>query len=270
MSTVFAKFLILIALLQVIFTFSQRNISGKIVGEDRNNLTGVLVFNITKNTKVYSNISGDYLIEAQENDEVKFIKQGFYRIDKIIKKETFNSPLEIQLVRAETLIQEVEIDYKPTGNLGKDSKHLDDSKKIAALQSSINDYMKSELNEPLPKNVIPKSFQGHDFKAGHVSLDIFETIATIVFLTKKGSITKITTPNFIETQNFLSRVKSEIDLSIFKKYGMDEEKIDHFLAYAENVNHLSKKYRKDFNAATILSELQNAFLEYSKLNKLND
>ncbi|MBM7417671.1 MULTISPECIES: hypothetical protein [Chryseobacterium] len=270
MSTVFAKFLILIALLHVIFTFSQRNISGKIVGEDRNNLTGVLVFNITKNTKVYSNISGDYLIEAQENDEVKFIKQGFYRIDKIIKKETFNSPLEIQLVRAETLIQEVEIDYKPTGNLGKDSKHLDDSKKIAALQSSINDYMKSELNEPLPKNVIPKSFQGHDFKAGHVSLDIFETIATIVFLTKKGSITKITTPNFIETQNFLSRVKSEIDLSIFKKYGMDEEKIDHFLAYAENVNHLSKKYRKDFNAATILSELQNAFLEYSKLNKLND
>jgi len=270
MSIISTKFLILIALLKVIFTFSQQNISGKIVDEDRNNLTGVLVFNITKNTKVYSNISGDYFIEAQENDEVKFIKQGFYRIDKIIKKETFNSPLEIQLVRAETLIQEVEIDYKPTGNLGKDSKHLEGSKKVAALQSSINDYMKSELNEPLPKNVIPKSFQGHDFKAGHVSLDIFETIATIVFLTKKGSITKITTPNYVETQNFLARVKSEVDLSIFEKYGMDEEKIDHFLAYAENVNHLSKKYRKDFNAAIILSELQNAFLEYSKLNKLND
>lgn len=270
MSIISTKFLILIALLQVIFTFSQQNISGKIVDEDRNNLTGVLVFNITKNTKVYSNISGDYLIEAQENDEVKFIKQGFYRIDKIIKKETFNSPLEIQLVRAETLIQEVEIDYNPTGNLGKDSKHLDDSKKVAALQSSLNDYMKSELNEPLPKNVIPKSFQGHDFKAGHVSLDIFEAIATIVFLTKKGSITKITTPNYVETQNFITRVKSEVDLNIFKKYGMDEEKIDHFLAYAENVNHLSKKYRKDFNAAIILSELQNAFLEYSKLNKLSD
>ncbi len=270
MNIISTKFLIMIALLQVIFTFSQQNIYGKIVDEDRNNLTGVLVFNITKNIKAYSDISGDYLIEAQENDEVKFIKQGFYRIDKIIKKETFNSPLEIQLVRAETLIQEVKIDYKPTGNLGKDSKHLEGSKKVAALQSSINDYMKSELNEPLPKNVIPKSFQGHDFKAGHVSLDIFETIATIVFLTKKGSITKITTPNYVETQNFLARVKSEIDLSIFKKYGMDEEKIDHFLAYAENVNHLSKKYRKDFNAATILSELQNAFLEYSKLNKLNN
>lgn len=137
MNIISTKFLILIALLQVIFTFSRQNISGKIVDEDRNNLTGVLVFNTTKNTKAYSNISGDYLIEAQENDEVKFIKQGFYRIDKIIKKETFNSPLEIQLVRAETLIQEVKIDYKPTGNLGKDSKHLENSKKVVALQSSI-------------------------------------------------------------------------------------------------------------------------------------
>lgn len=87
MSTLSTKFLILIVLLQMIFTFSQQNIAGKIVDEDHNNLTGVLVFNITKNIKAYSNISGDYLIEADENDEVKFIKEGFYRIDKIIKKK---------------------------------------------------------------------------------------------------------------------------------------------------------------------------------------
>lgn len=66
MNIISTKFLILIALLQVIFTFSQQNISGKIVDEDRNNLTGVLVFNTTKNIKTYSNISGDYFIEAQE------------------------------------------------------------------------------------------------------------------------------------------------------------------------------------------------------------
>lgn len=270
MSIISTKFLILIALLQVIFTFSQQDISGKIVDEDRNNLTGVLVFNTTKNIKAYSNISGDYLIEVQENDEVKFIKQGFYRIDKIIKKETFNSPLEIQLVRVETLIQEVEINYKPTGNLGKDSKHLEDSKKVAALQSSINDYMKSELNEPLPKNEISKSFRVHDFQAGHVSVNLLTIFGEVSGLIKKATGSKITTPNFIENQNFMTRVKAEVNLALFKKYGMDEEKIDHFLVYAENVNHLSKKYRKDFNAVTILSELQTAFVEYSKLNKLSD
>lgn len=270
MRTIPTKFLILIALLQIIFTFSQQQILGKIVDEDRNDLNAVLIFNTTQNIKMYSNISGEFSIEAEENDEVKFIKEGFYRIDKIIKKEILNSKIEIQLVKAEMLIQEVKIDYKPSEYLAKDSKRLYDSKKLTSLKSSINEYMKSELNEPLSKNEISKTFKGHDFQAGHLSLDILETIATIIFLTKKGSITKITTPNYVETQNFLAKVKAEVNLTMFKKYGMDEEKIDHFLTYAEKVNHLSKKYRKDFNAATILSELQTAFVEYSKLNKLSD
>lgn len=128
--------------------------------------------------------------------------------------------------------------------------------------------MKSELNEPLPKNEVPKSFQGHNFYEGQV--DIIKVLATAVGLVKKAKSSKITAPNYVETQNFLAKVKTDIDLTMFKKYGMDEEKIDHFLAYAEQINHLSKKYRKDFNAATILSELQTAFVEYSKLNKLSD
>jgi len=268
MRVVCKKYLVLIALLQIIFTFSQQNFSGKIVDEDRNSMNAVLVFNSTKNIKSYSNISGYYSIEAQENDEIRFIKEGFYRIDKIVKKETFNSQTDIQLVRAETLIQEVKIGYKPSGNLTKDSKHLDDSKKVASLKSSINDYMKSELNEPLPKSEIPKSFQGHNFYEGQV--DVVEVLGAVIGLIKKATGTKITTPNYVETQDFLAKVKTDVDLSMFKKYGMNEERIDHFLVYAEKVNHLSKKYRKDFNAATILSELQTAFAEYSKLNKLGD
>lgn len=268
MRTVPTKFLMLIALLLMIFAFSQQNISGKIVDEDNNSLNVVLVFNITKNIKTYSNISGDFSIEARENDELRFIKEGFYRIDKIIKKEAFNSQIEIELIRAETLIQEVKIGYKPSGNLAKDSKNLDDSKKLASLKSSINEYMKSELNEPLPKNEVPKSFQGHNFYEGQV--DVIKVLATAVGLVKKATSSKITAPSYVETQNFLAKVETDVDLTTFKKYGMDEEKIDHFLAYAEKVNYLSKKYRKDFNTATILSELQTAFVEYSKLNKLSD
>ncbi|MCD0479610.1 carboxypeptidase-like regulatory domain-containing protein [Chryseobacterium sp. LC2016-29] len=270
MRTVSTKFLIVIALLQIIFTFSQQQISGKIVDEDHNNLIAVLIFNTTQNIKTYSNISGEFSIEADENDEVKFIKEGFYRLDKIIKKETFNSQLQIQLARAEALIQEVKIDYKPSGNLAKDSKRLDDPKKVASLKSELNDYMKSELNEPLPKNEISKTFKGHDFQAGHASVNLLTIFGEVSGLIKKATGTKITTPNYVETQNFLAKVKAEVNLTMFEKYGMDEEKIDYFLAYAEKVNHLSKKYRKDFNAAIILSELQNAFGEFSKLNKLSE
>lgn len=270
MNVAFHKLVTVIALLMIIFTFSQQNISGKIVDEDHNNLSAVLIFNTTQNIKTYSNFSGEFSIEANENDEVKFIKEGFYRLDKFIKKEIFNSQLQVQLTRAEALIQEVKIDYKPSGDFAKDSKRLDDSKKVASLKSELNDYMKSELNEPLPKNEISKTFKGHDFQAGHASVNLLTIFGEVSGLIKKATGPKITTPNYAETQNFLARVKAEVNLTMFEKYGMDEEKIDYFLAYAEKVNHLSKKYRKDFNADTILSELQNAFGEFSKLNKLSE
>lgn len=263
-----AKFFTLVSLLMTICTFSQQRISGKIIDEEQNFLNNVLVYNVNKNLKVYSNLSGNFSIEADENDEIKFMKEGFYRIDKLVKNESFNDLMEVKLLRAETLIPEVEIKYKPSGNLAKDSKHFDDSKKVAELKSSVTEYMKSELNEPLPKNVIPKSFQGHDFQAGQI--DLIKTLGAVVGLVEKAVSPKITTPNYIETQNFLTKVKDEVNLDIFRKYGMDEERIDHFLTYAEKVNHLSKKYRKSFKAAVILSELQVAFVEYSKLNKLSD
>lgn len=270
MRTVSTKFLIVIALLQIFFTFSQQQVSGEIIDEDKNALRNVLIFNTTKNIKTYSNISGEFSIEADENDEIKFMKEGFYRIDKMIKKETFNSHLQVQLTRAEALIEEVKIDHKPSGDLANDSKRLDDSKKIASLKSSLNEYMKSELKEPLPKNEISKTFKGHDFQAGHASVNLLTIFGEVSGLIKKATGPQITTPNYIETQNFLAIVKAEVNLTMFENYGMDEEKIDHFLVYAETVNHLSKKHRKNFNAAIILSELQNAFVEYSKLNKLRD
>ncbi|MGI9650050.1 hypothetical protein [Chryseobacterium sp. RLHN22] len=265
--SIFDRILTVICLLMVICIFSQQNISGRIVDEEQNPVVNVLVFNISKSLKVYSNHSGYFTIEATDRDEIRFIKEGFYRTDKIVEN-LFNTQMEVMLLRAETLIPEVEIKYKSSGNLARDSKHFDDSKKVADLKSYVNEYMKSELNEPLPRNTIPKSFQGHDFQAGLI--DLIKTLGAAVGLVKKAVSPKITTPNYIETQNFLAKVKEEVNLDIFEKYGMDEERIDHFLAYAEKVNHLSKKYRKNFNAATILSELQSAFVEYSKLNKLSN
>lgn len=252
----------------VAYFYSQQKISGRIIDEDQNNLGSVLIFNVSKNLKALSNSAGVFYINAEENDELRFVKEGFYRKDRMIKKEDFDSGMTIILSRAETLIEEVEIEFKPTGNLKKDVQHFDDSKKVADLKSSLRNYMDSELNEPLPKNVIPKSFQGHDFNAGQINL--VKAAGAVVGLIKKAAGHKITTPNYVETQNFLKKVKAEVNLEIFRKYGMDEEKIDHFLTYAEQVNHLSKKYRNDFNANVILSELQNAFVEYSKLNKLSD
>lgn len=146
--------------------YSQQKISGKITDENNKDLTAVLVFNISSNKKTQSDSDGKFVIEAEENEEVRFIKDGFYRTDKKITKENISSSMQVNLLKMETLIPEVKITFKPTGNLERDSKHYDEARKIAALKSEMDEYMRSPFKIPLPKNEISKTFSGHDFNAG--------------------------------------------------------------------------------------------------------
>lgn len=267
MKTNFTKSLIIVFFFIAIQIFGQQKVSGKITDDHQVNLNAVLVLNVTKNIRSISDLSGNFTIEADENDEVRFVKESYYRSDKIIKKDNFNTQMNVVLLRVETLIPEVKIEYKPTGNLERDNKHVSDSKKVAKLKSSMEEYIKAPMTVPLPKSEIPKTFQGHDFNAGQVN--VIKVIGEAVRLIKKASAPKITAPTFGETQDFMSRVKKEIDLSFLTRYGMNEEGIDHFLYYAERVNHLSKRFRKTFKPLEIEYELRAAFTEYSKLNKLS-
>ncbi|MCA6066671.1 hypothetical protein JI747_005740 [Chryseobacterium sp. RG1] len=250
------------------FIFAQQKISGLVLDEQNLSLSKVLVINISNNTSEYSDALGKFTIEANLGDEIRFVKEDFYRSQIHVSEENFKTNLTIFLKRSEILIPEVKIEYKPTGDIKKDSKYLNDSRKLASLKSSMETYMKSPMTEAVPTNTIPKSFEGHDFKAGQV--DVLGMIAGAIGLAKKATKPKITTPNFYETQNFLQRVKNEVDLNFLKKYGMDEEQIDKFLVHAEKVKKLSKRYRKDFKLGAISYELQAVFAEYQKINKLSD
>jgi len=248
---------------------SQQKITGSIIDNNGSStLNSVLVVNISNHTSTFSNASGNFVIDAEESDELRFVKEGYDRVNRKITKEDIRNPLLIVLPHAEILIPEVQIKYQPTGNLEKDSKHLDESRKLASLKSGLDDYMRSPLNEPLPKNTIPKQFGGHDFAAGQG--DVLGVLGLAVNLIKKSGKPKITKPDYNETQNFIKRVKEEIHLDFLRKYGMGDEQIDRFLLYANDTKKLAKLYRKDFNAAAIEFELKTAFQEYKKTNKLGD
>jgi hypothetical protein len=248
--------------------FAQQKISGLISDEQNINLNKVLVINISNNTNIYSDSSGKFTIEANLGDEIRFVKEGFYRSQIHVAEENLKTNTNISLKRSEILIPEVKIEYKLTGDIKKDSKYLNDSRKVASLKSSMETYMKSPMAEVVPKSTIPKSFGGHDFNAGQVNF--LNVIGEIIGLVKKSTKPKITKPNFYETQNFLQRIKNEVDLNFLKKYGMDEEQIDKFLAHAEKVKMLSKTYRKDFKIGAISYELQAVFTEYKKINRLSN
>ncbi|MET3537579.1 hypothetical protein [Chryseobacterium limigenitum] len=248
--------------------FSQQKITGKIVDENNISLNSVLIVNISSNKSSHSDPSGQFVIEAQENDEVRFVKDGYYRTDKKITNGNVNIPFNVTLLKAETVIPEVKITYKPTGNLEKDSKYLDGSRKIASLNSSMEKYMKSPLNEALPNNSISKTFQGHDFSVGQV--DMVKLIGSAIGLVKKATQPKITKPDYFESRDFINKLKTEMDLEFLKKYGMTEEQIDKFLLYANDTRGLAKKYRKNFNTDTVETELRVAFALYKKTEKIGD
>ncbi|MDR2237265.1 MAG: carboxypeptidase-like regulatory domain-containing protein [Chryseobacterium sp.] len=247
--------------------FSQQKASGTIMDEEGININPVLVVNISNQQSTYTDISGNFAIEAGENDEIRFIKDGYYRIDKKMTRENFNTPLIISLKKREIEIPEVKITYVPTGNLEKDMKTLRESPKLRDLKSGLGDYMRSPLTEPLPDNTVSKTFAAPDFKAGQVSiLGVLNGVSNLI---KRARNPKITKANYIETQDFIRRVKTDINLDFFRKFGMNEEQIDQFLVYANDTRMMAKKYRKNFKKDVVLLELYAAFDQYSKLNKLD-
>ncbi|THV56062.1 carboxypeptidase-like regulatory domain-containing protein [Chryseobacterium candidae] len=242
--------------------WGQQKISGNVITGDDLDLAPVLVVNISENRSVLSDMSGKFEIEAKENDEIRFVKEGYYRVDKKLTREEINAPFNIMLKKMEIQIPEVTIKYRPTGDLAKDNQHYNESRKLQALKSDMEDYMRSPLNQPLPDNTVSKTFTGHDFNAGQVNLfGVFNAV-------KKLAQPKVTKANYNETQDFLKRVRNEVNLNFLKKYGMDEEQIDAFLLYADKTRSLAKRYRKDFSITVVEYELKVAFGEYSKTHKL--
>lgn len=247
--------------------FSQQRVTGFVTDNMNANINPVLIINVSKNTSVMSDHSGKFEIDVNENDEIRAVKEGYYRTSKKISKEDFKTPLLVILQKAEIQIPEVKIAFRPSGNLEKDSKRLSESQKLRSLKSDMSKYMKSPLTEPLPDKSISKTFTGHDYKVGQV--DVLGVLGKAINLITNANKPKITKANYIEFQDFMRQLKNDVNLDFLRKYGMEDEQIDAFLLYAEETRYLSKKFRKDFNKDVLRSELQVAFAEYRKLNKLD-
>lgn len=246
---------------------AQSYIFGRITSEDGAEMQNVNVINIRTDEMVISNKDGHFMVSGKEGDELRFVKPGYERLTKRVSKDNVQSPMNVSLVRTTIQIPEVEVKKGLTGNLAKDNQQLNESVKLQALKSDMSKYMRSPLTEPLPDKSVSKTFTGHDYKVGQVDvLGVIGKAINLIASTKKPKITKA---NYLEFQDFMIQLKNEVNLDFLRKYGMDEEQIDAFLMYAEETRYLSKKFRKDFNKNVLALELQAAFVEYRKLNKLD-
>lgn len=102
--------------------FSQQMITGRIIDDNNEDLSGVTVINMSTDKKVYSNSLGMFSIEASSNDELRFVKEDFRRQSKRVLTDGVNSQLLIQLFQIPKEIEEVKIVKRLTGDLEQDSR----------------------------------------------------------------------------------------------------------------------------------------------------
>ncbi|WP_379968903.1 hypothetical protein [Epilithonimonas sp. UC225_85] len=106
----------------------------------------VLVINISSQEKKYSNSYGEFSINANIGDEIRFIKDGYERKNIVVKNQ---ENLMVNLIKTVIEIEEVEVKRKLTGNLATDSKLLNESKKKVALNNDLKVYFKTKSSEEL-------------------------------------------------------------------------------------------------------------------------
>lgn len=258
--------LLLFFLFISVSVLSQEYIFGKITSEFGDELPNTIIINTRTDEKLLADKDGNYMIAAKPFDELRFVKNGYERNSAKITTENFSKPLNIQLVLAPHLIEEVEIAFHPTGNLRKDAKSLDPPKKVVALNSSLSDYMITPPTEVAPQLSTPSSFNSPNLNAGQVN--VLGVISAVTGLLKKATTDPLTKANYAETQEFYYRIKTTMDLSFYTSQGWDEEEIDRFLIYADESYSLAKKYRKNFDVAAISSQMKMAYKEYIKTHKV--
>lgn len=143
--------------------FYSQQIKGKIVS-DSISVNQVLVININSQEKTYSDSHGQFIINANVSDEIRFVKEGYER--KILKIKN-NDDVLIDLIKLVTEIEEVEVRKKLSGNLSADSKLFNENKKKINLNNDLKVYFKTksggELMKPKPGEFIQPVSSGFTF-----------------------------------------------------------------------------------------------------------
>ncbi len=101
----------------------------------------VIVINIRTDERATTNKEGHFMILAKLGDELRFVKNGYERMNKRISSENISSPLNITLIRSLATIEEVEVKKGLTGDLKIDSKTVSTPQKVQKLRNDIDRYI---------------------------------------------------------------------------------------------------------------------------------
>ena len=225
---------------------SQTLISGHIFTEENIALGSVVVINMKSEKRVVNGGDGSFTIDANLGDEIRFVKNGYDRKSHVVSREDFNSNFEVVLKRLVQTIDEVEIEYKVSGNLAKDSKHYNEKKEITEVKIELGQYImkKSDPSVTALKGGDFKQPKGPGFVVGDIKdkwtkIDLIENLIevnTIEFFTEGLQLHRS------QVSGFISYILRFYEHRSILKYGIISTK--DLARFIDIVNRKEKDYKE--------------------------
>lgn len=240
---------------------SQQTVTGKIVDDNGDNLSAVIVVNMTTDKKVYSNAEGMFSIEANPNDELRFVKQDFNRTSRRVPTNGINSQLFITLHQIPRDVGEVKIVKKLSGDLEVDSRivaKVDKGEQVRDAVGLPQPIGKMREKPAEVKSVLLPILLGNLNVQG-----VYDLISGKARRQKRQY-------KYDDLQEHILWVRNRVEDDYFTKAGIPADRISEFIEFSFAVKPQVRTYVKARNLSGVMLRMEETmplFIERLKQNK---
>lgn len=255
------KIVLFLMMLCSTFIFSQLAVTGRIVDETGGNLSKVIVINMSTDKKVYSDAEGIFSINANPNDELRFVKEDFKRISRRVLTNGVNSPLFITLYMIPKDVGEVKIVKKLTGDLETDSRivaKVDKGEQVRDAVGLPQPVGKMREKPAEVKSVLLPMLLGNLNVQG-----VYDLISGKARRQKRQY-------KYDDLQEHILWIRDRIDDDYFVKAGIPADRISEFIQFSFLAKPQVRTYVKAKNLSSVMLRLEETvplFIERLKQNQ---
>ncbi|UKB79126.1 carboxypeptidase-like regulatory domain-containing protein [Chryseobacterium sp. MEBOG07] len=243
------------------FIFSQQTVTGRIVDDNGEDLSKVIVINMSTDKKVYSDSQGIFSIDANPNDELRFVKVDFNRTSRRVLTNGVNSPLFITLYQIPRDVGEVKIVKKLTGDLNVDSRivaKVDKGEQVRDAVGLPQPVGKMREKPAEVKSVLLPILLGNLNVQG-----VYDLISGKARRQKRQY-------KYDDLQEHIAWVRNRIDDDYFVKAGIPGDRISEFIQFSFLAKPQVRTYVKARNLSGVMLRLEETaplFIERLKQQK---
>ena len=233
---------------------AQQTVYGRITDEEQHPIPATLVMNMKTGFQAYSDLEGNFSINGNFRDELRFVRKGYERVSLLFNNEN-QRYVSITLYRVAVAIEEVKIEeVKLTGNLETDSRNLTKIDKAEILNAEIG---------------VPKPPEKPREKPAEFKKDVLYSLLSLsvkpqaIYDLISGDARRMKAEyRYEDLQENISWIRQRIDDDYFVKMGIPQGKISEFLQLSIGLKPEINQFIKEKNLSKILFILEDTLPVY--------